>query len=42
VARFPEVHWSEGMFLRPQHFQMFSRQLGGMVADVWRRTKPFL
>ena len=30
------------MFLRPQHFQMFSRQLGGMVADVWRRTQPFL
>jgi type VI secretion system protein ImpJ len=42
VGRFPEVHWSEGMFLRPQHFQMFSRQLGGMVADVWRRTQPFL
>jgi type VI secretion system protein ImpJ len=30
------------MFLRPQHFQMFSRQLGGMVADLWRRTQPFL
>jgi type VI secretion system protein ImpJ len=42
VSRFPEVHWSEGMFLRPQHFQMFSRQLGGMVADLWRRTQPFL
>jgi len=42
VSRFPEVHWSEGMFLRPQHFQMFSRQLGGMVADIWRRTQPFL
>ena len=42
MGRFPEVHWSEGMFLRPQHFQMFSRQLGGMVADVWRRTQPFL
>lgn len=42
MSRFPEVHWSEGMFLRPQHFQMFSRQLGGMVADVWRRTQPFL
>lgn len=42
MSRFPEVHWSEGMFLRPQHFQMFSRQLGGMVADIWRRTQPFL
>ena len=30
------------MFLRPQHFQMFSRQLGGMIADIWRRTQPFL
>jgi type VI secretion system protein ImpJ len=42
VSRFPEVHWSEGMFLRPQHFQMFARQLGGMVGDIWRRTQPFL
>jgi len=42
VSRHPEVHWSEGMFLRPQHFQMFSRQLGGMVATLWRRTQPYL
>ena len=42
MSRFPEVHWSEGMFLRPQHFQMFARQLGGMVGDIWRRTQPFL
>ena len=42
MSRFPEVHWSEGMFLRPQHFQTFSRQMGGMVADLWRRTQPFL
>ena len=42
MSRSPEVHWSEGMFLRPQHFQMFSRQLGGMVGTLWRRTQPFL
>lgn len=42
MSPFPEVYWSEGMFLRPQHFQMFSRQLGGMVATLWRRTQPFL
>lgn len=42
MSRSPEVHWSEGMFLRPQHFQMFSRQLAGTVAEIWRRTQPFL
>lgn len=26
------VHWREGMFLRPQHFQAFSRQLAARVA----------
>lgn len=42
MSRFPEVHWSEGMFLRPQHLQMFSRQMGGMVTAAVRRTQPFL
>ncbi|HVR08548.1 MAG TPA: type VI secretion system baseplate subunit TssK, partial [Thermoanaerobaculia bacterium] len=37
----PEVHWSEGMFLRPQHLQMYSRQVSGMVADAWQGMQPF-
>ena len=41
MARIPEIHWAEGMFLRPQHLQVFSRQLTGMVADARRRSQPF-
>jgi type VI secretion system protein ImpJ len=37
----PEIHWSEGMFLRPQHLQLFARHVAGQVADASRRAQPF-
>jgi len=41
VRSSPEVLWSEGMFLRPQHLQMYGRQVAGMVADSWQAMQPF-
>lgn len=37
-----EINWSEGLFLRPQHLQVFARQLRGLVTETWRQTQPFL
>ena len=38
---FPEVHWAEGMFLRPQHLQMFARQIDSRVAAAAQKVQPF-
>ncbi len=35
------VHWYEGMFLRPQHMQAFSRYLEFRISDVDRRAGPY-
>ncbi len=34
----PSVHWSEGMFLRPQHFQAWDRYWNGVLGQAidWR------
>ncbi len=32
-----DVNWAEGMFLRPQHLQLFSRHVNGLVAEATRR-----
>jgi type VI secretion system protein ImpJ len=37
----PEIHWSEGMFLRPQHLQFLARHVAAQVADSSRRAQPF-
>lgn len=37
----PEVHWAEGMFLRPQHLQMFGRQIDSRVAAAAQKVQPF-
>ena len=37
----PEIHWAEGMFLRPQHLQFFSRQVASQTADCRRQVLPF-
>jgi type VI secretion system protein ImpJ len=41
MRRLPEVHWSEGMFLRPQHLQLFARQMAGSLGEVRRQAQPF-
>lgn len=42
MSKLLEINWSEGLFLRPQHLQVFARHLGSLVADTWRQTQPFL
>ena len=42
MSRIPEVSWSEGMFLRPQHLQQFSRYVRGLLSETWRQTHPYL
>ena len=42
VSKLWEVNWSEGLFLRPQHLQVFARHLTNLVTDTWRQTQPFL
>ena len=29
----PSIHWHEGLFLRPHHFQYFQRQVEDLVAS---------
>ncbi|MCU0291447.1 MAG: type VI secretion system baseplate subunit TssK [Thermoanaerobaculaceae bacterium] len=38
----PDIHWSEGMLLRPQHLQVAARNLGGKAIDSARLANPFL
>ena len=38
----PDIHWSEGMLLRPQHLQVAARNLGGKAIDSARMANPFL
>jgi len=38
----PDIHWSEGMLLRPQHLQVASRVLAGRAVDAARLANPFL
>ncbi|MFO0983697.1 MAG: type VI secretion system baseplate subunit TssK [Planctomycetota bacterium] len=37
----PEVHWSEGMLLRPQHFQALARHIASRVGDALTASHPF-
>ncbi len=37
MSKMRDVNWAEGMFLRPQHLQLFSRHVHGLVAEVGRR-----
>lgn len=39
---YPDIHWSEGMLLRPQHLQAASRTLAGRAIDAARLANPFL
>ncbi len=41
MRAFPEVHWAEGMFLRPQHLQLFAQQVSSRVAHAERQVQPF-
>jgi len=41
MARTPEVHWSEGMFLRPHHLQLSGRQQAERLRQEVRRVQPF-
>ncbi len=41
AVKVPEVHWFEGMFLRPQHLQLFSRHLNALVADAGTMGHPY-
>ena len=37
----PEVHWAEGMFLRPHHLQLSARNREEMLRGEVRRLQPF-
>ncbi|MFN0059353.1 MAG: type VI secretion system baseplate subunit TssK [Planctomycetota bacterium] len=37
----PPVHWSEGLFLTPQHMQALSRYFEGRVAETVLRATPY-
>lgn len=37
----PEVHWEEGMFLRPQHLQLLARDLGASIGDAGLLGGPY-
>ncbi|MEL6329505.1 MAG: type VI secretion system baseplate subunit TssK [Planctomycetota bacterium] len=37
----PEVHWSEGLFLRPHHLQMMQRGLRQSISAERMRSRPF-
>ena len=41
MARSPEVHWSEGMFLRPHHLQAAGRYQAERLKQEVRRVQPF-
>lgn len=41
MAKTPEVHWSEGMFLRPHHLQLAERHRGEQLRQEVRRLQPF-
>jgi type VI secretion system protein ImpJ len=41
MARTPEVHWSEGMFLRPHHLQAAFRRREEELRQEVRRLQPF-
>lgn len=41
MRSFPEIHWAEGMFLRPQHLQLFAQQVASRVAQAGRQVQPF-
>ena len=41
MRSFPEIHWAEGMFLRPQHLQLFAQQVASRVAHAGRQVQPF-
>ena len=34
-------HWSEGMFLTPQHMQAFNRHVDYQIEQALRATHPF-
>ena len=41
MAKTPEVHWAEGMFLRPHHLQVAERHREEMLRQEVRRLQPF-
>ena len=41
MTKVPEVHWSEGMFLRPHHLQLAERHRGEQLRQEVRRLQPF-
>lgn len=41
MRNYPEVHWAEGMFLRPQHLQVFQHQVMSRIAVASRQSQPF-
>jgi type VI secretion system protein ImpJ len=41
MAKTPEVHWAEGMFLRPHHLQLAERHREEMLRQEVRRLQPF-
>jgi type VI secretion system protein ImpJ len=41
MAKTPEVHWAEGMFLRPHHLQVGERHREEMLRQEVRRLQPF-
>lgn len=41
MRSYPEVHWAEGMFLRPQHLQIFQHQVMSRIAVASRQSQPF-
>lgn len=41
MAKTPEVHWAEGMFLRPHHLQVSERHREEVLRGEVRRLQPF-
>lgn len=41
MNRFAELHWAEGVFLQPQHFQLWQRHLAGTIHRSASAFQPF-
>ncbi|MDG4584969.1 MAG: type VI secretion system baseplate subunit TssK, partial [Candidatus Competibacter sp.] len=41
MSWYSKVVWSEGMFLRPQHFQQQDRYLEALVRQSCRHLRPY-
>ena len=41
LNRFAEMHWGEGMLLKPQHFQLLQRQMNALITGTVGGLQPY-